>query len=62
LATVLRRLIVTDNAALIAQVVALQDEIRQITGDIAALETETNELLYALYQLTPAERAMVEAG
>ena len=62
LVTDLRRLIVTDNAVLISQVVALQDEIRGIATTIAALETETNELLYDHYQLTPQERAMVEAG
>jgi hypothetical protein len=62
LVTDLRRLIVTDNAVLIGQVVALQDEIRGIATTIAALETETNELLYDHYQLTPQERAMVEAG
>ena len=62
LVTDLRRLIETDNAALIAQVVALQEEIRNVTADIAALEAQTNEQLYALYQLTADERAMVEAG
>ena len=53
LVTDLRRLIVTGNEALIAQVVGLQDEIREIATTIAGLETATNELLYLHYQLTP---------
>ncbi|MCV0394128.1 MAG: Eco57I restriction-modification methylase domain-containing protein [Rhizobiaceae bacterium] len=56
----LRKLVVTENKALIDQFIALQEELGKLEADIAAQEAEMNALTYRLYGLTKAEIALVE--
>lgn len=50
----------TDNAAIVEQVVALDAAIMKLDAAIAFAERAMNERLYALYGLSPEERALVE--
>jgi methylase of polypeptide subunit release factors len=58
----LRKLIDTDNAALRNQIMALQAELAETEGSIAAMEAEINGVLDRLYGLTEKEMALVRAG
>ena len=61
LARDLRLLVVTDNAVLRTQIIELQAEVRAVDGEIERAERGMNDALAALYGLTEAERALVEA-
>ncbi|WP_292329060.1 hypothetical protein [Mesorhizobium sp.] len=58
----LRKLIVTENKALVEQFVKLQQKIEAIDADISAQEAAMNSLTYRLYGLTEEEIAIVERG
>lgn len=62
LVTELRRLIVTDNDALITQILDLQTEVQHLEAEITAVEVETDNLLFAAYQLSAEEIQMVRGG
>jgi hypothetical protein len=51
----------TDNPALAQAVVTLDAQIQTLDATLAREEASMNERLYALYALTPEERALVEA-
>lgn len=56
----LRKSIVTDNHALIAQIMELESELTKIEKDIEKKEKEINALIYKLYKLTDKEIELVE--
>jgi len=58
----LRKLVVTDNQALIDQITEYQEQLAEVETEIIERETEINTEIYKLYKLTDAEIAMVEAG
>lgn len=62
LADRLRRVAPTAPEPLRGQVIAMQGELSAVETQIANAEEEMNRRLYALYQLTPAEIAIVEQG
>lgn len=62
LCNALRKLIVTDNAALQDQIVALEKQLSEIEKQIAEKEQAINTLLYRLYDLSEAEIVLIEAG
>ncbi len=61
LVTALCALRATDNPALRDQVVALDRQASACEAQIARAEAAQDERLYALYGLSPAERALVAA-
>ena len=58
----LRRLVVTDNQALVSQIINYQEELAAVEAKILDSEAEINTEIYKLYKLTDAEVAMIEAG
>ena len=56
----LRKLIPGNNPALVQQILDLRDELQSLDEALAEAETEINQLLYQAYDLTKAERALVE--
>lgn len=52
----------TENPALQAQFLTLTDEVKSLESEISAIETDLNQNIYTLYQLTSEEIKMVEAG
>ena len=62
LATTLRRLIVTDNAALRQQVIDLSREAANLKGQIDIAEQAMEERLATAYRLTDDERRLVALG
>ncbi len=62
LANALRSLALPDNPVVVEQVVAAVRELDTCEAAIRKTEAEMNELVFALYGLTPAERALVAAG
>ena len=61
LVSLLRRLIVTDNTALIDQLVQLQGQLAEQKRLVAEAEGTMNEALFALYNLDAAARNLIEA-
>lgn len=62
LADVLRKVGVTDNAALRDQIIQRQQELSALDVEIAETEASLNQIVYRLYGLTPEQIALVEAG
>ncbi len=62
MANALRKIGDTDNQAAIDQVIALQQELSQIEGDIQAAESALNAEIYMLYGLDDADIRRIEAG
>jgi tRNA G10 N-methylase Trm11 len=60
LAKLLRRLAVADNSAVVQQVIALEAELSSLDSDIARQEGEMNDLVYRLYELTEADKRLVQ--
>jgi len=58
----LRRTLSTDNAALLKQLIDLDDRANALTLEISAAEKALDALTYQLFGLTPAEIKLVEAG
>ena len=58
----LRKLVVTDNQALVSQIIKYQEELAAVEAEILDSEAEINAEIYKLYKLTDAEIAMIEAG
>lgn len=58
----LRKLAVTDNAALVTQIITLEGELTALEAKIAGEEQELNEFIYKLYNFTDREIELVEAG
>lgn len=58
----LRKLVVTENQALVSQIIKYQEELATVEAQILENEAEINAEIYKLYKLTDAEIAMVEAG
>lgn len=52
----------TNESALRDRILTLDQEISDLDTTIAERESELNSIIYALYDLTPEEIAMVEAG
>jgi hypothetical protein len=62
LSAALRRLGVPDNPAAVQQIIEFQGRLAELEVEIADAEREMNALLYRLYQLSPDEIRLVEAG
>lgn len=62
LAAALRRVAITDNAALIQQVVERQQRLAFLDSEIARQEAEMNAVVNRLYGLTDGEAALVAGG
>ena len=58
----IRKLVVTDNQALIKQIIKYQEQLAAIEDKIIEKEAEINAEVYKLYKLSDKEIAMVEAG
>lgn len=52
----------TDNPSLQTQFLKLMDEVQGLEAEINKIESQLNKNIYELYQLTPDEIQMVEAG
>ncbi|MCY3753878.1 MAG: restriction endonuclease subunit M, partial [Alphaproteobacteria bacterium] len=62
LADELRRVSVSADPHLMAEVVGREQEISAIDAEIARLEARVNETIYRLHNLTPDEIAVIEAA
>ena len=62
LANALRKIGETENAALVDQIINLQQQVSTIDAEINRIEPELNALTYRLYELTPNEIRLVESG
>ncbi|MCP4329878.1 MAG: N-6 DNA methylase [Alphaproteobacteria bacterium] len=62
LANALRKIGETDSAAVVDQVVRLQQHVSSVEEEIDRIETELNALTYRLYDLTPDEIRLIEGG
>lgn len=62
LCATLRKLAIEDGSDTSKQIVAYQTELETLDASIAKQELEINSIVYALYGLTNAERALVEIG
>lgn len=62
LCNALRKMIVTENKALVDQIIELEVQLSDLEGQIKAEEAEINALTYTLYGLTAEEIQMVEQG
>ncbi len=62
LASALRKLVVTDNPALVQQIVALEAELSERETKISCHEAEMNACINRLYGLTEAEAQMIAKG
>lgn len=58
----LRRIFVTENSALLKQLVDLDSRANALALEICADESALNKLAYKLFSLTPGEIKLVEAG
>lgn len=58
----LRKLAVTENQALVKQIIELERELTSLEGKIASEENELNKLIYSLYGLNQKEISIIEAG
>lgn len=52
----------TNNPSLQLQFLKLMDDVESLEAEINGIETQLNQNIYALYQLTPEEIKMVEGG
>ena len=62
LANALRKIRVTDNPAIVTQVIERQEELAQLERDIAIVEVELNEIVFHLYDLDADQIRMVMGG
>jgi hypothetical protein len=62
LANSLRNLAVPDNPALVQQIIALEGELSALDAEIARQEAEMNALVNRLYDLSEAERILIQTA
>ena len=62
LSAALRRLSVPDNPDAVGQIIDLQDTLADLETEISEAERELNAILYGLYELSPEDIRLVEAG
>lgn len=62
LCNALRKLAVTDNDALVKQIIDLEEELTALEADIAKEEEEINQVISSLYGLNEQEIKLIEAG
>ena len=62
LCSALRRLGVTDNAALVKQIIRLEGQLSVLESEIFEIEAAMNTDVYQLYDLTAEDIQLVEAG
>jgi hypothetical protein len=62
LCTALGKLAVSENPALVEQIIELERDLTLLEGKIAQQEAEMNDLVFGLYGLTEAEIKMVTKG
>lgn len=62
LCNALRKLAVTDNNALVKQIIELEGELTALEAKIAKEEHDINQLVYRLYGLNELEISLIEAG
>lgn len=62
LANALRKTRVTENPAVVAQVIERQQELAQLEQDIATAEAELNDIVFRLYELDADQVRMVMNG
>ncbi len=62
LCNALRKLAVTDNAALVKQIIELEGELTRLEADIAKEEEDINQIIYSLYGLNEQEINLIKAG
>ena len=58
----LRKLAVTENQALVKQIIELERELTSLETKIDNNENELNQLIYSLYRLNQKEISMIEDG
>ncbi|HBN22614.1 MAG TPA: restriction endonuclease subunit M [Holosporales bacterium] len=62
LCNALRKLAVTDNNALVKQIIELEGELTTLETEIAKEEQEINQLIYTLYSLNEQEIKLIKNG
>jgi hypothetical protein len=62
LCNALRKTVVTENQALVQQIIDLEGQLTELETTIRREEAEMNALIYKLYDLTPEEIRTVEQG
>ena len=62
LCNALRKLAITDNPALVKQIIELEGELTALEIEISKEEQDTNEFVYKLYGLTDKEISLIEAN
>ena len=62
LSAALRKLGTSDNPAVVQQIIDLQGRLAELEAEIAEAERDITALLYQLYQLSPEDIRLVEAG
>lgn len=62
LCAALRKLAVTDNAAIVSQIITLEGDLSRLESEIEQQETQINGSIYELYGFTEQEIAIIERG
>lgn len=62
LATELKKVALTADDHIMADVIRLQEEITTAESEIATLESNINRIIYSLHELTPNEIKLIEAA
>lgn len=62
LCNALRKLAVTDNAALVKQIITLEETLSALEGEISEEEAAMDATIYRLYDLTAEDIQLIEAG